>query len=117
MKQVVENESGCLDSFSLIADVKPLYTLFLPNAFLPSSNGENSSFGAVGVPFGLRSYELTIYDRWGNRVFESDNFEKRWDGKDQKGRELANGSYVVKVKLIDARGKTEQLFGSALLIK
>ena len=90
LRQYVKNDLGCIDSFSLIADLKHLYTLFLPNSFLPSGNNENTVFGPVGIPFGIRKFEMIIYDRWGNRVFRSTSFEDKWDGKNSGGKELLN---------------------------
>lgn len=117
LKQSVFNTFGCRDSIVYMVDVKPLYTIFLPNAFLPGSSGTNDSFGPVGIPFGMKEYEMIIFDRWGNKVFESKDFNDKWDGRDLKGRELTNGLYAVRVLITGPRGGKESIEGQALLIK
>jgi hypothetical protein len=67
--------------------------LVFPNAVFPQSNNDrNTTFGPEDMNCGnaaIEDYELSIYNRWGNKVFESNNINTRWngrrnnDGKDQ----------------------------------
>jgi len=67
--------------------------LQFPNAVFPQSNNDrNTTFGPEDMNCGnatIANYELSIYNRWGNRVFQSNNIDTRWngrrnnDGKDQ----------------------------------
>jgi gliding motility-associated-like protein len=52
--------------------------LFVPNVFSPNDDGHNDVFKPRGT--NLFGYQLRIYDRWGNKVFESDDIEEGWDG-------------------------------------
>lgn len=52
--------------------------LFVPNVFSPNGDGENDLFQARGT--NVRNFRMVIYDRWGNKVFESDDIMKGWDG-------------------------------------
>lgn len=52
--------------------------LFLPNVFSPNDDGHNDVFKPSGT--NLFEYEMRIYDRWGNKVFESNDIENGWDG-------------------------------------
>ncbi|MFZ1586576.1 MAG: gliding motility-associated C-terminal domain-containing protein [Saprospiraceae bacterium] len=115
--QKVTNQFGCIDTAFAIVDVKPIYTIFLPNAFIAGSNSINGSYGAVGIPFGLREFEMRIYDRWGNEVFHSNDFNQKWDGNNSDGQPAANGVYAVLVRLTGARGATETIRGQAVLLK
>jgi len=69
--------------------------IFLPNAFTPNQDGLNDTFG-VDNPFAiqdLRSFE--IFDRWGGRVFFTENVFERWDGSFQ-GEAVNPGVFLYK---------------------
>lgn len=117
MLQIVTHENGCVDSLIVRVDVAPKYTLFLPNALHPGSPAGNDSYGPIGVPFGIKQYKMRIYDRWGNNVFTTDNFNTRWDGKNGKGDTMERGVYSVRVDIVEARGKEKTIYGKAILIQ
>lgn len=68
--------------------------LYIPNAFTPNSDGLNDVFGAAGK--GIVEYNLQVFDRWGELVFETNDLEKGWDGK-YKGEMSEAGTYVYQV--------------------
>jgi len=115
--QIVTHENGCKDTIQINVDVAPKYTIFLPNAFIGGNLGDNGVYGSVGIPFGIKSFELSIYDRWGNKVFGTTDFNGRWDGKNKAGQVLPNGVYAVKVKLTEARGGEREIKGTAVLVQ
>ena len=117
INQIVTHVNGCKDTIEVRVDVAPKYTLFLPNAFIGGGFTENGLYGPVGIPFGIKEFEMAIFDRWGNKVYISDNFEDRWDGKDKNGQVMPNGVYAVKVKLIEPRGSERIVRGSAVLVQ
>jgi len=117
VRQIVRHENGCRDTMQILLDVAPRYTLYLPNAFIAGSGSLNAEFGPVGVPFGVRNYEMLIFDRWGNKVFESKDFDERWDGRDKKGNILPKGVYSVKIDITEPRGARRTIYGSAVLIQ
>lgn len=117
MIQWVRHDNGCRDSFEIIIDVAPRYTLYLPNVINVGSNSGNDLFGTVGIPFGLRQFKMMIFDRWGNEVYSTDDFDGRWDGKNKAGDVLPKGVYSVKVELTEPRGKKRTIYGKAVLIQ
>jgi len=62
--------------------VLPCTDLWIPNAFRPSSDGENARF-LVKASSELSEYHLRIYSRWGECIFQSDDINKAWDGNYQ----------------------------------
>lgn len=65
-------------------EVKPDFScsgIFFPSGFTPNNDGKNDSFGPIGSLAVVSNYQLSIYNRWGQRVFYSTNPFEKWDGK------------------------------------
>lgn len=72
--------------------------VYLPNAFSPNADGINDDFkGYFGNGVLFETYELHVFDRWGNQVFLSDDASRGWDGS-YKGRVMPSGVYVWRLK-------------------
>jgi len=88
----------------------------VPNAFTPNQNGPsggiptNGSFNDIFLPIvkGVEEFNMQIYDRWGNLVFESNSATTGWDGY-KDGRLMPAGVYVYKltVRLTDNQRSTQ----------
>lgn len=76
----VTNSAACTDTTSQEICVRDVAAVYVPNTFTPDGDGYNELFGAVvsgGVP---RTFELTVFDRWGEVIFDSEAPERSWDG-------------------------------------
>lgn len=71
--------------------VEPCTELFVPTGFSPNKDGNNDYFLVLGNC--ITSFELMIFDRWGEVVFESENQSVAWDGT-YKGVELDPAVFV-----------------------
>jgi len=112
----VGNESAIMDS--VCVDNCPVYEL--PNIFTPGSDNLNDLF----VPFPYRyieSIDLSIYNRWGNLVFETKDPAINWDGKNKDSKILCSDGvyfYVCEVNEIHLTGiETRKLKGFVYLIR
>ncbi|KAF0200219.1 MAG: PKD domain-containing [Bacteroidetes bacterium] len=76
------------DSLKVIA-----LDISLPNAFTPDGNGVNDYFKALGPSDGIEDFTLAIYNRWGQRIWETKNFADSWDGT-LSGQQLPSGVYT-----------------------
>lgn len=87
----------------------------LPNAFSPNGDGHNDFFkGKIGDNvFGL---SIIIFDRWGNKVFESSELNFEWDGQ-FNGRFLNTGVYAYGMEIIYNDGFKEKKSGNITLIR
>ena len=74
--------------------------MHLPDAFTPNRDGKNELFGPVGK--GIDSYEMKIYSRWGELIYQTQNGEP-WDGN-FNGSPVPTGVYVVSLNLVDFKG-------------
>ncbi len=116
--QIVRHISGCLDTATAIIDVTPQVTYFLPNAFTPNNDGVNEEFKGVGFVEGMRNFSMTIWNRWGELVFETTDPSQGWNGrKNNQGDVLQDGVYVVITRYTEPRGKEVELKGFATLVK
>lgn len=97
----------------------------VPNAFTPSTAGPSGGVGGVDLynyvflpqVKGVEEFNMQVYDRWGNLVFESNNQTIGWDGYDQNGRLMPAGVYVYKLTLrLSDQQRTTQV-GDVTLIR
>ena len=81
IKLVVTNQAlGCSDSVTKILTVLDFCTTDIPTAFTPNNDGLNDNFGPHNA-VKADNYQFRIYNRWGQLIFESKDWKKRWDGK------------------------------------
>lgn len=111
------NVYGCTDTITKNVTVLEDFTLYIPNAFTPNGDGLNDVFLPKGMGFKAESYEMLVYDRWGNVIFKSNDVNKGWDGT-FKGTSVQSDVYVYKIKCISSsRGIRKEHAGHVTLIK
>jgi len=111
----VENSIGCKDNAALLVRVKDLVLVYVPNAFTPNNDNTNDRFHPNVR--GIRDYEFSIYNRWGERLFFTRSAEDSWTGLDPNGKPFPSGVYwyILTGKDID-RNKIQET-GKILLLK
>jgi len=100
------NEYGCKAEDEVCIEVTANYNLYIPNSFTPNGDGINDVFRIYGS--GLLKVNLTIFDRWGEKIFVSNEFEKGWDGT-FKGNMCKEDVYVwqLRYKALDGKERTK----------
>lgn len=115
---IVTHMSGCTDTAYKELDVIPKVTFHMPNAFTPNGDGDNDRFFGVGILEGMTDFSMSIWNRWGEQVFYTEDPTEGWDGtKNNTGAQSVMGVYVYQVEYIGPRGNREQLKGYATLIR
>ncbi len=114
--QIVSHPSGCRDS--LAKDVRMYLTnsFTAPNAFTPNGDGLNDRWRPKGIWEGASEYLLHVWDRWGEQIFMTEDFEGSWDGT-YKGSNSPAGGYLWDVTFKNARGASEAYKGGVVLIR
>lgn len=74
----IENEGNCESIYTNTICIELTNDMIVPNAFSPNGDGVNDYFKATGV--GVATYELNIYNRWGEKIFNSTDIGDAWDG-------------------------------------
>ena len=113
----VESDFGCLDTTEMLITILP-FSVFTPNAFRPDSNiEENRTFMPVGLGADISRFNLKIYDRWGQLVFETQTPEHPWDGSFKNGKAAPMGNYVWISHFYDIQGYEHDQKGQVLLVR
>ena len=63
----------------------------IPNTFTPNNDGYNDLFSVICD--GCTNYHLIIFNRWGQKLFESYQNNLMWDGYDAAGMQVPDGTY------------------------
>ncbi len=84
------------------------FNIFIPNIFSPDNDGINDTFLPFGPDGEIVDYHLSIYNRWGNLLFEG----KEWDGRNREP-----GVYTYRLDVEFAAGTSNSFFGSITLVK
>ena len=109
---VVNNQFNCVDSLSATLIINPVYQIFIPNSFTPNNDGDNDTF----KPFvnGAKDYTITIFDRWGEIIFQDDN--GIWNGK-INGNFVQDGVYSYSILVNDFKDKPFIYTGIVTILK
>ena len=100
------DENGCEGKDSTYVDI--FFPVYVPNSFTPNNDGNNDAFFVQGER--LQGYILSVFNRWGERVFYSEDPEEVWDGTSKNGTHYCpDGVYLYTLRYEDSR--------SALLLK
>ena len=117
------NHFGCIttDPISIVENCEPI--IVTPNAFRPTSSvSKNQNFSIYSLFLKEDSFEVFIYNRWGELIFESTDVNFKWNGGygNNLNKPLPLGNYTYILKYLDRndedRGLQEQR-GSVLLIR
>lgn len=109
---IAETQFGCKDTFGLKVEVTPIFTFYVPNSFTPDADGINDEFFGTGE--GFDTYNMQVYDRWGELIFESNDPDYHWDGT-YKGKQVQQGTFPYRFYLIDWQGNDHEYVGHVTL--
>ncbi len=111
---VVTSDYGCRDTVMKRITVGEDFGIWIPNTFTPDGSGVNDTFQPKG--FGIVSYDVSIYDRWGERLYKGNDFYQGWDGT-YKNDLCKTDVYVYRILVINVYGKSLEYVGHVNLIR
>lgn len=106
------DENGCLASDAMHIYYDPI--IYVPNTFTPDGNEFNNGFQVVAS--NIESFELLIFDRWGELIYTMNSLDDYWDGT-YKGLKCQDGTYVWKLEYGDFLDGKYLLTGHVNLIR
>ncbi|MDF1673696.1 MAG: HYR domain-containing protein, partial [Vicingaceae bacterium] len=89
---IVTDSNGCIARASV--ELTQPYILEMPTGYSPNYDGSNDFFVIRGVE-GYPDNKITVFNRWGNIVYEAEGYQNEWDGKNMDSNDLPDGTYFV----------------------
>lgn len=129
---VAMNDNECTDTTIRPVNVENHFTFYMPTSFTPNGDGVNDCIRPCANGIDKNNYKLTIYDRWGNIVFETTKYDftapctscatGAWDGtrqgdSSQGGKILPNNDYRWTCDYKDLNGTLHNEYGYITLIR
>jgi len=111
----ITNEVGCTATDTVTVFVVPNYDIFVPNAFTPNGDGFNDEFQLFINDKVVQYMSMQIFNRWGEKVYESSDLNFKWDGA-YKGVKVPTGVYTYQLKLTFIDGHKDELRTGSLTI-
>lgn len=109
---IFEDSLSCEASINFNVTINEL-PVYIPNVFSPNSDGIYDKFGIFGKH--LSHIEMKIFNRWGNLVYQSNDYH--WDGRDLSGKPLTNGIYYYLISFEQLGKPKQKVQGSVTLLK
>jgi gliding motility-associated-like protein len=108
---MIQTEEGCenLESVMMMDGIVPIA---VPNAFTPNADGLNDTFKPVVNVELVKQFNMSIYNKWGQRIFETTNVGNAWNGKDAQP-----GVYNWVISYSNRIGKMFQMKGVVTVIR
>ncbi|MEA3496329.1 MAG: PKD domain-containing protein, partial [Bacteroidota bacterium] len=107
------NGDGQLSYSNYVCTPTP-FSLWVPNAFTPNDDPNNPTFKVKGRF--ITQYNIKIYNRWGDLVYESNDIDAPWDGT-YRNKLLPKGEYFYTIYAKGTKGQTKLIHGTVLLIR
>jgi gliding motility-associated-like protein len=116
---IANNDVNCPDTAEKQVYIKPVVKIWIPNAFSPQGGDIlNNTFRPLGTLSGITDYNMVIFNRWGEKLYETTELEKPWDGTIQNGNTLCQtGVYMYMIRMIDINRETHTFHGAVHLIR
>lgn len=97
---MVTDSIGCVDSMRVDIEILEEFLVHIPNAFSPNNDGINDHFFIEITDLDPQDYQFQVFDRWGNVVFETNEYPTRWNGEGtiDKNYYVPDGVYIWRIK-------------------
>jgi gliding motility-associated-like protein len=110
------DSNGCKANAVVTVEVNTTHTVFIPNAFTPNNDGNNDQFQIFGDLYDITFMQVALFNRWGEKVFESNDPSFKWDGT-YKGEPAPEGVYVYMMQVVFGDGSKQDYKGSETLLR
>jgi len=115
----VTDENGCKDSLTKYVQVMNEYAVYIPSSFSPNGDGINDLFfPKMSGVYSDKGYKMQIYDRWGEKIFETEDYTNYWNGaKNNGGSRVVEGSYIYRIYFTALDNKTRLEQGHVVIFR
>ena len=113
---IVKSDKGCADTVTKLVYIGPDIIVFIPDAFTPDNAGPNKNNTFAPVAMNYRNATMKIFNRWGEKMYETNDLLKGWDGS-ANGADCQDGVYMYTLKLYSLDDKMYEYSGSISLLR
>lgn len=106
---IVENSHQCRDTLTRIVRIQNEVQIFAPNTFTPDGDELNQNWRVYIEGVDIYNFDLFIYNRWGELIWESHDPDASWDGT-YGGKKVQEGTYIWKIRAYDAENDNKYEF-------
>lgn len=93
---IVESNNGCKDTVQNSITIESDFSFFIPSALTPNDDRLNDTFTGKGTS--IKNFQMLIYDRWGELIYETNDINQPWNGKVKNHNEFVqNDVYVYSI--------------------
>jgi len=110
------NVFNCPSQYMATVEVKPSFDIYVPNAFTPDGDSHNQVFIVQGFGISDKNFELLVFNRWGEIVFETHDINVGWDGT-YKSEQSQDGVYTWVVRFRDLTDSPHEKTGHVSLLR
>lgn len=115
---VIKDLNGCKDSVTNSLFIKSDLLFHVPDVFTPNGDIKNDVFGPSGYEMDRwQSYQLKIYTRWGELIFETNDVDTFWEGQTFSGIDAITDTYLWSIRVQSETGKQTHHTGTVTLLK
>lgn len=126
---IAKSDKECYDTASKTIFIRDKYTFYAPTVFTPNGDTQNDYFYIFGSGISRDDFSLTVLDRFGEIVFNTNEYDPdepektAWDGTNKNGYQkinhkvLSNGVYSWRCKYVDLNGTSHEEYGTVLLLR
>ena len=114
---------GCKDTVQSYISVRDEYTFYAPTYISPDNDDLNDVFYVIGNGITAKNFKMYIYDRWGEIIYETDQYDPLdpqkygWDGRAKNNKEVPIGTYTWLVKYTDPSNVQHDKSGAITVIR
>jgi len=112
---IIQDKLGCQDTASEQITKLQTCNVTVPNAFTPNGDGKNDYLYPLNA-YNTTNLEFQVFNRYGQLVFETRDWTKKWDGR-LNGQPAGTGGYVWMLNYTDGSGKKLSQRGTTILIR
>ncbi|MDX2247762.1 MAG: PKD domain-containing protein [Bacteroidia bacterium] len=106
---------GCEYRYESLIEIKQIIGVHIPSAFSPNSDGFNDEL-LIGHHL-IATIDFQVFNRWGERVYVTNELDFRWDGQGLRGQTLPEGVYVFHLEARDIHGNEILKSGTITLVR
>lgn len=114
---IATNQNNCKDTSTKSICVIEGFNFYMPNCFTPDDDNLNDVLLPKGTGFTTQNYSFEVFNRWGTRIFITNDITKYWDGKATADKYDPSNVYYWRIKITDNLGDKHLLSGYVLVLR